>query len=96
MRLGSPERRLHALRDEVRRLREQVRVLEEQAAYVEGLADEARTKALVAQTPLADRERADAEEDARRTRAQREEAAGRLAALLAEQDRILEGMLEQR
>lgn len=68
-------------------------MLDEQVAYVEEVADAARTRALAASTPLADRERQDAEVDVRRAQAQRDEAAARLREVLAEQDRLLERML---
>lgn len=87
------EKRLLALREEVPRLRQRVAMLAEQVAYVEEVAEAARVRALVASTPLADRERQDAEEDLRRTRAQHDEATARLEEVLAEQDRLLERML---
>lgn len=87
------EKRLLALRDEVPRLRQRIAMLDEQVAYVEEVADAARARALAASTPLADRERQDAEVDLRRARAQRDEAAARLHEVLAEQDRLLERML---
>lgn len=95
MRLGV-QRRLEGIRTETARLREQVRVLDEQLAYLSGVAEEARTRALVSATPLADRERHAAEEDVRRTRAERDDLAQRLDELEAEQDRLLEQLLARR
>ena len=84
------QKRLADLRREVARVKETLRVLDEQVAHAEGVADEATTRAVVASTPLADRERRAAAEDLRRVCRQRDEAAARLASLLAEQDRLLE------
>lgn len=95
MRLGV-ERRLEGVRAEVSRLRDHVRVLDEQLAYLEGVAEEARTRALVSSTPLADRERHQAEEDLRRTQAERDDLARRLDELEAEQDRLLERLAARR
>ena len=93
---GDPARRLQALRDEAARRRDQLSVLEEQVAYVASVAEEARVRALVSSTPLADRERREAEEDHRRALAQRDEVAARLEEIAAEQDFLLERMLERR
>ena len=83
-------KRLAEVRDEVRRLRETLRVLEEQVAYQQGVADDAGTRAAVAGTPLADRERRAAQEDLRRVRRQRDETGARIAELTAEQDSLLD------
>lgn len=87
---GSVRRRLAEIRDEVKKLREMVTVLEEQLAYQEGVVDEASTRATVAGTPLADRERRAAAEDLRRLQRQRDETVVRLDELSAEQDRLLD------
>lgn len=87
---GNVKKRLAEARDEVRRLRETLRVLDEQVAYQQGVADDATTRATVAGTPLADRERRDAAEDLRRLRRQRDETAARIEELTAEQDALLD------
>jgi flagellar biosynthesis chaperone FliJ len=65
-------------------------VLGEQLAHARDVADDAYTRALVASTPLADRERREATEDLRRTQRMYDETAQRLQELRAEQDRLLE------
>lgn len=90
---GTVHKRLEDNREEVRRLRERLRVLDEQVAYVRELAEDAATRALVASTPLADRERSDTVEDLRRAERQRDEVAERLRALREEQDSLLEKLL---
>lgn len=90
---GNVHKRLEDIRLEVRRLNEEVRVLDEQVVHATEVAEEATTRALVSSTPLADRERREAQEDLRRTRRQRDEVAGRLQELHGEQDRLLERLL---
>jgi hypothetical protein len=84
------ERKLGRVRGEVISLREELRILEEQVAFQSGVASDAAGQALVSETPLADRERRMAEDDAARIRRNKDEVAERLHALLQEQDRLLE------
>ncbi|HVL90139.1 MAG TPA: hypothetical protein VM841_07895 [Actinomycetota bacterium] len=88
--------RLTALSDEIGRLRTEIAILEEQHAFVSEAAEDARIRALVSETPLADREYRTAREDAERTQASLSEAKERLERLRAEQDGLLERMFEQR
>ena len=87
---GNVHKRLADLRREMDRLHEVKRVLDEQVVYAEEVAEEATTRAVVASTPLADRERGEAAEDLRRVRRERDEVAARLEALLVEQDDLLD------
>jgi glutathione S-transferase len=89
------EKRLAEARDEIRRLRDSLRVLDEQVAYQESVADDATTRAAVAGTPLADRERREAVEDLRRLKRQRGEVVTRIDDLTAEQDELLDRLLRQ-
>lgn len=89
------ERRLAELRVETGARRESLRVLEEQLAYQLQVAEEAAGRAVVASTPLADRERREAEDDARRVRRQRDETRAQIDELLAEQDQLLERLFAQ-
>lgn len=92
---GNLHQRLGDVRAEVMRARETLRILDEQVAFQEGVADDAVTRAVVAGTPLADRERREASDDLRRLRRQRDETRERVAALVAEQDELLERLLQQ-
>ena len=94
-RYGNLQRRLTEARDELARLRESLRILDEQLAFQRDVADEAETRAVVSQTPLADREARDAQNDLRRVLRQREEVAGAITELAAEQDRLLDRLFEQ-
>ena len=87
--------RLKALSDEIAQLRTEIAVLEEQSQYVAEVADDARIRAIVSETPLADREEREAREDAERMRRSLDDARARLAALRAEQDTLLERLLEE-
>jgi phage I-like protein len=92
---GNLQKRLEDVRTEILRAREAARILDEQVAYQQGVADEAETAAVVAETPLAHREQREADGDLRRLRTQRDELRERIAALTAEQDDLLDRLLEQ-
>lgn len=89
-RRGTLHKRLDDTRTELQRLRAQLRVLEEQVAYVDEIAQDAETRALVSATPLADRERREAAEDLRRTRRERDQVLRRVEALVEEQNNLLD------
>lgn len=94
-RYGNLQRRLTEARDELARLRESLRILDEQLAFQRDVSDEAETRAVVSQTPLADREAREAQNDLRRVQRQREEVARAISELSAEQDRLLDRLFEQ-
>ena len=97
MRLQSNARkRLHDIRGECTRLQENLAILDEQIAFLTDVAADAELRAVVASTPLADRERREAAEDLRRLQRERSEVDERLAGLQLEQDRLLDRMLEER
>jgi hypothetical protein len=88
--------RLAALSNEIAEARTALRILEEQLAFVAEVDEDARIRALVSETPLADREAQEARADLERMRRSRDEAEARVEALRAEQDRLLERLLEER
>ena len=92
---GNLTKRLEDIRVELQRDREALRILEEQVAFQAAVADEATTNAIVAETPLAHRERREADTDLQRLRRQRDDIKQRVAVLVAEQDDILDRMVEQ-
>ena len=92
---GNPSKRLEDLRPELQRAREALRILEEQVAFQQDVASQAETAAVVAETPLAHRERREADGDLQRLQRQRDELRQRVAALLAELADLLDRMLEQ-
>lgn len=69
-------------------------MLAEQVTYLAQVADDAETRKLVAQTPLADREWREAKQDLDRHAAQLDEARTAIAGLDAERDRLLDQLLD--
>ncbi len=88
--------RLAALSNEIAEARTALRILDEQLTYIAEISEDARIRSLVAETPLADREAREARDDLERMRRSRDEAAHRVETLLAEQDRLLERLFEER
>lgn len=86
---GNVQRRLSSLSDEMADVRTEVAILREQLAYQAGVLEETRVRMLVAETPLADREFQVAADDHRRIERLVGEQEALLAALVAEQDRLL-------
>jgi hypothetical protein len=72
-----------------------LRILEEQVVFQQDVSEEARIRALVSETPLADRESREAADDLRRLVRSRDDALARVAELRAEQDSLLERMLDE-
>ncbi|MEX2554035.1 MAG: hypothetical protein WEB06_00190 [Actinomycetota bacterium] len=87
--------RLASLSAEIAEEQIHLRILEEQLAFQSEVADDARIRALVSETPLADRESHIASDDLRRLERSRDESQRRLADLRDEQDSLLERMLEE-
>ena len=81
------------LADRLAKAREELRIVEEQILFQMDVVQEAETRMVVAETPLAEREHRIARDDYERLRRQREEAQARIAELQREQDRLLDRML---
>lgn len=86
--------RLARTQQQLKRVRANERVLAEQVDHLADLAGDAETRKLVAETPLADREWRQARTDLDRHTALLDEARREAAALLAEQDRLLDRLGE--
>lgn len=71
-------------------LRTDLRVCEEQLEQVSEEADECRLRALVSETPLAEREYREAQRHADRLKRHRDEIAARIVRLEADQDALLD------
>jgi chromosome segregation ATPase len=89
------ERRLLTLSGEISTLRAEIAILDEQLAFQQDVMEDARVRALVAETPLADREFRVASDDLRRIQRVTEDARTRLRALLEDQDRLLGELLPE-
>jgi hypothetical protein len=84
---------LTELGDNLTRAREDLRIIEEQLLYQADVVEEAKTRMLVSETPVADREFRIARDDHERLVRQRERAHEAIAELRLEQDRLLDRML---
>jgi chromosome segregation ATPase len=87
------ERLVH-VQERLRRTRASLRVLEEQVDHLSDVADDAETRKIVAQTPLADREWREAETDRARHARLRDEAREQLEELQRERDQLLDRLLD--
>lgn len=85
---------LARIQDDLRQVRANERVLAEQVQFLSEVADDAETRHLVAQTPLADREWRAARTDRDRHARLLAEARQKAASLLDDQDRLLERLFE--
>ena len=90
------EDRLRDLADEIARLRAEVGVLDEQIQHQQAIAEDARLRALVSETPLAERESREASDDLSRLERSRADAATRIESLRLELDTLLDGMSAER
>jgi flagellar biosynthesis chaperone FliJ len=87
---GQVERRLRSVSDQLRSLRNDLQVTDEQLIRLVDEADDARLRALVSETPLAEKEHRTAGRHAERLRKHRDKVAAKLSALEAEQDELLD------
>lgn len=84
------ERRLLGVGRQLSVLRGDLRVCEEQLVQVSEEADECRLRALVSETPLAERDYRAAQRHADRLQRHRDEVAARITRLEADQDALLD------
>jgi hypothetical protein len=87
------EKSLSELGTRLTRGREELRIVEEQLLFQLDVLEEAKTRMLVSETPLADREFRIARDDYERLQRQRADAAAEIVALEQEQDRLLDRMI---
>lgn len=83
------ERRLVAISEELTALHDEGGILAEQLAFAQEVVDDSRLRALVAETPLADRDLRLASDDLRRIERVVADVDRRVARLREEQDRLL-------
>ncbi len=89
------ERRLREVGDRLKRLRDELRVAEEQLQHLTEAADDARLRALVSETPVAEREHREASRHAEAMAAHRAEVAAEIARLETTQDELLDRLLAE-
>jgi hypothetical protein len=87
------EKSLADVNGRLTRAREELRIVEEQLLYQMDVVEEARTRMLVAETPLADREFRIARDDYERLARERDRVSREIGELQREQDRLLDRML---
>ena len=87
---------LSDLADELMRAREDLRIIEEQLLFQTDVVEEAKTRMLVSETPLADEEFRIARDDFDRLQRQRQRLITEVDDLRREQDRLLDRMLGSR
>jgi len=88
------ERRLSGLGDRLRALRGELAVTDEQLAVLADEAGDLRLRSLVSETALAERDHRDAERHAEAMRRHRSELLLEIAGIEAEQDRLLDRLLD--
>jgi len=89
------ERKLSEVADRLRALRDELRVADEQLAFLAEQADDLRLRALVSETPLAEREHAEAQKHVDAMTRHRASVAAELAALERAQDDLLDRLIAQ-
>jgi hypothetical protein len=87
---ASVERRLRQTADRLRKLREELAVTDEQLTPLSDAADDARLRALVSETPLADTDRRQAERHADAMRRHRAHVLEEIDRLERAQDELLD------
>lgn len=89
------ERRLSEVADRLRALRDELRVADEQLAFLTESADDLRLRALVSETPLAEREHADAQKHVDAMARHRASVAAELVDLEQAQDDLLDRLIAE-
>jgi chromosome segregation ATPase len=89
------ERRLDELTSRLRALREELRVADEQLAVLVEEADDTRLRALVSETPLAEREHEEAQRHADAMARHRSDLVAQLADLEHSQDELLDRLMAE-
>lgn len=84
------ERKLRNVGDQLRSLRDELDVSDQQFRQLDDEADDARLRALVSETPLAEKEHRKASRHVDRLRKHRERIAAKIVSLEAEQDALLD------
>lgn len=89
------ERRLRQVAERLRQLRDELQVTDEQLALLADTADDARLRALVSETPVADHDHREAERHADAMRRHREAVVDEIAKLERAQDELLDKLVAE-
>ncbi|MGH9198731.1 MAG: hypothetical protein ACRD1T_23755 [Acidimicrobiia bacterium] len=87
------EQQLNDITDRLARLRREMEIASEQLTFQKEVVDDSKTRMLVSETPLADREYREARDDLRRLEKYYEECRLELDELTKIQDRLLDRLL---
>lgn len=90
VRKAQVERKLRRLTTQLRALRDDLTITDEQLLQLGGEEEDARIRALVSETPVAEKEHRKVARHADRLRSSRRKAAAKIVELEAEQDRLLD------
>jgi hypothetical protein len=90
------QKNLSQLTDRITRAREDLHIIEEQLLFQMDVVEEAKTRMLVSETPLSERDHREARDDLQRLVRQREHALADIAELQGEQDKLLDRMLRSK
>ena len=93
MQIQQIQKTLAELGDDLARARDELRIVEEQLLFQSDVVEDAKTRMLVAETPVADRDYRIARDDLRRMERERERIHSSIARVRAEQDRLLDSLL---
>ena len=89
------ERRLSDVSARLKRLRGELQVIDEQLVFLADAADEARLRALVSETPLADKEHREAQKHADAMARQRADVVASVGELERSQDELLDKLVAE-
>jgi hypothetical protein len=89
------ERKLSEAAERLRQLRAEVAVVDEQLSFLAGAADDARLRAMVSETPMADREHREAQKHADAMARHRAQLATQIGELERSQDELLERLFAE-
>ncbi len=87
------QKALSQLGDRINKARNDLRIVEEQLLFQMDVVEETKTRMVVAETPIAEREYKEASDDYQRMQKERERVIAEIAELQVEQDRLLDLML---
>lgn len=87
------KRRLTALGDDVRAAKSEVAILDEQVAHFADAAEDARLRAMVSETPLADKEHREAAKTITNLTKDRQKWSDRVTSLESQQDELLDQLM---
>ena len=87
------QKALSQLGDRITKARDDLRIVEEQILFQMDVVEDTKTRMIVSETPLSEREHRIASDDYQRMQKERDRVIAEIAELQSEQDRLLDLML---